>query len=337
MNDSVDRVVSNWLDESDAEAVFDDFSTESCEKIASSFLIHGLLTDHVRHDDDVIEGRISRVMDAIDSGQTETRRQSAKSSSRRRLTLLYSAATVAALLLLMFVLIEPQQNAQAAKRALDRLIETASLPIDRTYEVSVVEEYPQNKRPRNLPKDRWKTESKEQIDGGKLFVRGADKYVFARLMRDGERRLTGCDGMQSWAFRENGPVHVSSDLSRFRGGIPGQQQGIPFMNIHLHLSQLNEGYEIELDSDTSRSANGTELSLLSGTRKSRDVRGPKKIEIWFDESNGTVHEMTFIGLPRGGGGPKTVSLKLIDQSDLGEDFFSHESHHEPDHRIRFEE
>ncbi len=97
-------------------------------------------------------------------------------------------------------------------------------------------------------------ESNEQIDGAKLYVRGADKYVFVRLLKDGRQRVSGCDGEQSWAFREDGPIHVSSDLSRFRGGMPGQKQDIPFINIHSHLAQLRTGYDVELMSDQPESS-----------------------------------------------------------------------------------
>lgn len=337
MTDALDQAISDWLESGHVENSNEVFDAKSCDHVASSLIVHGLLTDVGRHGDQADAVRIARLMAAIDSESVETVDLPKQPSANRRLAFLASAASVAALLVLMFVLSGPQQNVQAAMTALDKMIDAASLPVDRTYEVSVVEEYPQNKRPRNLPEERWRQEPKEQIDGAKLYVRGADKYVFTRLLRDGRQRLTGCDSEQSWAFREDGPVHVSSDLSRFRGGMPGQQQDIPFLNIHLHLSQLKTGYEIELTSEHRQSSDGVRLSSLTATRRSRDVRGPKQIEIWFDEGTGTVHEMTLTGLPRGGGGPKTVSLKLTGQSDLGPDFFSHETHHEPDRRIRYEE
>lgn len=337
MSDAVDKAVSDWLDSGQVEPSIDELTADSCEHIASSLLIHGLLTDLGRHEDGVNTGRMSKVMAAIDSEKEESATLVAASSPNRRFAFLASAATVAAVLVLMFILSGPQQNVQAAMTALDKMIDAASLPVDRTYEVSVVEEYPQDKRPRNLPEERWRQEPKEQIDGATLHVRGPDNYVFVRSLPDGRLRLTGCNGKQSWAFREDGLVHVSDDLSRFRGGIPGQQQDMPFLNIHLHLTQLKTGYEIELESEPRQHPDGTWLFLLSGTRKSRDVRGPKQIEIWFNEHNGVVHEMVLTGLPRGGGGPKTVSLNLVDQSDLGPEFFNHESHHEPDRRIRYEE
>ncbi len=57
----------------------------------------------------------------------------------------------------------------------------------------------------------------------------------------------------------HGPVHVSTDLNRFRGGLPGQQQDIPFINIHDHLSQLRSGYEVELSKDQETASDGAVL------------------------------------------------------------------------------
>jgi hypothetical protein len=217
------------------------------------------------------------------------------------------------------------------------VIEAATKPFDRTYRVRVVEEYPPNKRPRNLSQEAWDREAKEQIDGATLFVRGANQYVLNVRLRPGLKRTTGCDGEVSWAFREDGPVHVSTDLNRFRGGVPGQQQDIPFMNIHLHLSQLQSGYNVDLSEKQDTAADGAVLSQLVGVRQSRDIRGPKQIDIWFDAEDGTVHKMLLSGLPRGRGGPKSVMLELEDQSDLAPNFFSHDAHHEPGKRIRYED
>ena len=170
-----------------------------------------------------------------------------------------------------------------------------------------------------------------------MYVRGANQYVLTVLLPTGLKRTSGCDGQQSWAFREDGPVQVSADLSRFRGGLPGQQQDIPFINIHSHLTQLRDGYDVQLSDQGDHASDGSVVSQLIGVRKSRDVRGPKQIQIWFDSRSGTVHKMLLDGLPRGRGGPKSLALELIDESELAPRFFSHKSHHEPGRRVRDED
>ncbi|EMI22341.1 hypothetical protein RMSM_00731 [Rhodopirellula maiorica SM1] len=252
---------------------------------------------------------------------------------RRRFAILTSALTMAAAVMVMIAVFGPHQSVSAAMASLEKVVEAAAKPLDRTYAVSVVEEYSRDKRPRKLSQEAWGREAEEQIDGATLYVRGANQYVMTVMLNTGEKRTSSYDGQQSWAMRENGPVHTSTDLNRFRGGLPGGQQDIPFLNIHAHLSQLRTGYQIELGDERADAIDGTALSQLIGVRKSRDVRGPKRVEIWFDSDNGTVYRMLLDGLPRGGGGPKSVMLELIDQSDLASQFFSHESHHESGRRV----
>lgn len=343
MTKPFDKALSNWLDGSEPDSTdgADPLTEQSCQQAAESLLIHGLLSDLGCRDEARDADRIRSVMRAIETEPltrpVSTRSPALYRKTGRRIVVLTSAMTVAAAVLVMFVVFGPQQNVSAAMASLEKVLDAAMQPFDRTYEIRVVEEYPRDKRPRNLPKEVWQREVKEQIDGAKLYVRGADRYVFVRKLKDGRQRISGCDGEQSWAFREDGPVHVSSDLNRFRGGLPGQQQDIPFINMHLHLTQLQTGYDVELMPEYKKAADGTVLSELVGARKSRDVRGPKQIKIWFDADNGTVHQMLLDGLPRGRGGPKCISLELVEQADLGPSFFSHQSHHEPGRRVRDEE
>lgn len=340
------RRLSDWLDDTDPESVVFGavLGEESHNDVAESLLIHGLLTDLGRRDERRESARIQALMRAINNpSQTKIALANtggtADTAVSRRPRLLVKFATglaIAVAVIFMVSLVVPHQSAAAAMASLEKVLEAIAQPFDRTYEMHVVEEYPRDKRPRNLAQENWERKSEEQIDGARLYVRGADTFVFARKLTTGGQRVSGCDGLQSWAFREDGPVHVSSDPSRFRGGIPGEQQDMPFINMHSQLEQLRSGYDVELDQHEESAFDGTVLSRLVGTRKSQDVRGPKRVEIWFNAQNGTIHRLVLDGLPRGGG-PKSVKLDLVSQSDLGQNFFSHESHHEPDRRVRYEE
>lgn len=342
MNENVNDLLSDWLDDEEPKSTSteDEVIEGSAEEVADSLLVHGLLADQGRRDDEQEAQRLRSVMARIDSeddAESVTLAEAGRTSGRRRFAILTSTLTIAAAVIVMFVVLGPQQNVSAAMASLEKVIEAAAKPFDRTYRVSVIEEYPRGKKPRNLSQEAWEREAEEQIDGATLFVRGANQFVLTVMLRSGVMRTSGCDGEVSWAFRENGPVHVSADLSRFRGGVPGGQQDLPFMNMHAHLSQLLSGYEVELTDEADAATDGTVLSQLVGVRQSRDVRGPKQIEIWFDADSGTVYTMVLDGLPRGRGGPKSVMLELEDQSDLAPDFFSHDAHHEPGKRIRYEE
>jgi hypothetical protein len=166
-----------------------------------------------------------------------------------------------------------------------------------------------------------------------LYIGGTDRHVFVRTLNDGREIKSGCDGSESWAFRDDGPVHISDDLARFRGKIPGQQQSIAFTDLYSQLTLLRDGYDIELGEDTNRE---NQIRRLVGHRKSRDVRGPKSIELHFDRNDGTIHRMILDGLPRGRGGPKSVELVLVSQEPAEEGFYSHDSHHDDDRKIKRE-
>lgn len=342
MNEHIDDLLSEWLDDADENPASesDVFSSEASEAVAESLLIHGLLADIGSRDDDSEAERIHAVMQQIDAGSAADSVHVAPKSvphNRGWFAIVTSALTIAAAVMVMFVAFGPHQSVSAAMASLEKVVEAAAKPFDRTYKVRVVEEYPRDKRPRNLSQDAWDRKAPEQIDGATIHVRGADEYVMTVLLKTGVTRTSGCDGHVSWAFRKNGPVHVSTDLNRFRGGMPGNQQDMPFLNIHASLAQLKIGFDVELADEQETGTDGTLLSQLTCVRKSNDVRGPKQVDVWFDAEDGTVHKMLLDGLPRGRGGPKSVMLELVDQSVFAPDFFSHNAHHDPGKRIRYED
>ncbi|QEG25021.1 hypothetical protein [Mariniblastus fucicola] len=338
-NNRVNDLLSAWHDGPANATEFGDkrLLDEASQSVADSLLVHGLLMDAGRREADRAEDRVGSVMSHIDSGFASEASHpilaNTRQPRRRQFAILTWSVAIATVVMLMFVFSSPDQSVSSAMESLEKIVEAASKKIDRTYSVRLVEEYARGQRPGNLPADLRSRKAKDQIDGATLYVRGANQYVMTTMLDSGEKRTIGCDGSQSWAMRENGPVHVSSDIERFRGGLPGGQQDIPFLNLQNHLSQLQTGYEIEMGKQQETVA-GVVLSQLIGARKSRDVRGPKQIEIWFDSSTGTVHQMLLDGLPRGRGGPKSVMLELTDLSRLPDGFFSHTSHHEPGRRIK---
>jgi hypothetical protein len=321
--------LSEWLDGVEASSQTDSvesLSSEECRQLADELVVHGLLCDAARRERMHDETRLQGVLAAVDHSESPV---ASKSRTRSRLAVVSGLAAMAACVLIALAVMRPTTATAAV--ALERIIESVSQAIDRAYRINVLEEYSERRRPQNLPEERWQTESKEELDGAMLYVGGPHRYVFVRQLKDGRTRVSGCNGIESWAFREDGPVHISHDLARFRGGLPGQQQSIGFTDIRAQLASLREGYEIEL-----HQGEGSEFDRLIAERKSRDVRGPKHVEIEFDSTSGTIYHMLLDGLPRGGGGPKSVSLELVSRTDLGTKFFSHEAHHNTGRQVKVE-
>jgi hypothetical protein len=335
--------LAHWLDGDLSDDIPDenmsreDFANNSAE----TMFVHALLTDVTHRDLEREEHAIRQVMDNVSQPMNEVgskRERVHGSLPNRRFYLATSAVVIAASLFLMIFFDTKEQRAIGAVASLQKVLEASHSLTDRTYHIHVLEEYGHDRKPLNLSQEAWEFEPKENIDGATLFVRGLNQFVLVIPLKSGkETRTLGCDGAVSWSFRDSGPVRISSDLRRFRGKLPGQQQDLPFVNLYDHVSQLERGYSISLEDAGNVSGNNHSLARLVGVRQSRDIQGPKRIEIVFDAVVGTIHSMILDGLPRGRGGPKCVKFDLKDESSLGEAFFSHTAHHGLEKEIQIED
>jgi hypothetical protein len=199
---------------------------------------------------------------------------------------------------------------------LDRLIAAADTG-DRVYWISSLDPNPLPIEPRQAP-----------IHAAALYVRAPDRYVLVRRFPDGREYPTGFDGERNWAAPPDGAVRLSRDPLRFRWPLPGHQHGIPFADLRSDLVQLRDAYAV-----TPLGANATGRRGLLAVKKSREYRGPNRVELWYDRGTGVIHRMQFEGLPKARGGPDSVSVELVEQRDLGPDFFNHESHHAPNRKL----
>ena len=169
-------------------------------------------------------------------------------------------------------------------------------------------------------------------EGGALHLRGERQFVLVRPIVEGGRRITGSDGTVNWDIVGDGPVKVTSDLTRFRGGLPGEQQDATFLDLAGNLSGLKSGYDLELSDVPGEPSQ----AHLHAERKSRDVRGPREMGITFRRDSGVIVALELRGLPRARGGPEAVRLTLTGESTLTADYFNHTPHHELGRRIQDE-
>ena len=124
---------------------------ESREMVAESLLVHGFLSDVGCRDDEREAERIRALMQRID---TESPMPESSASvadvgkifgtvvARKLMASSAAALTLAAAVMVMFVVLYPGQNVSAAMASLEKVVEAAAKPFDRTYSVRVVEEYP---------------------------------------------------------------------------------------------------------------------------------------------------------------------------------------------------
>lgn len=246
----------------------------------------------------------------------------------RRLASLLATAAVAVMAVLLVLQVASSRRTLAAQAELTRLIEVSRRATDRSYRIISLNK-PQ---PPGRPPGRDPARVRPPIDGAILHVRGGTHYVLVRRFQNGEAFLTGSDGRESWAIPPAGPVLVSPDPTHFRGAAPGEKQNVPFQ-IPEALSRLRDAYDVEIEyGDSGRGV----FSRLVARRRSSTERGPLRVELWFDSGSDVIDRMRFEGLPAAQGAPLSLELQLIEQRDLGPDFFDHRSHHAPDRELKEE-
>lgn len=205
----------------------------------------------------------------------------------------------------------------SATSEIERIANSASSLLDRTYKIKALDNTPE------ILNDR-----QPGIDGGILHVQPPDKYVLIRKFPDKRPFITGSDGSNSWSIPPEGAIRISTNELRFIGPVPGNQHGIPFVDLRSDLAQLKTAYELDFLPNDKNGLRG-----IKANKKSAEHRGPKRVELWYEPKTGVLQKMIFSGMPQGRGGPSNVSAELIDNSKLPEGFFKHNFHHLPDRQI----
>jgi hypothetical protein len=233
------------------------------------------------------------------------------------------AAAVAATLAMLTLVRDPA--ATAAVVALDRIVAAIEASGDREYRVVVDPGSTDPSAPPVLPGGG----RKPPIAGASLFVRGPDQFVLVRRFGDGSEFLTGSDGRLGWAVPPRGHVHLSRDTRRFRRGVPGEHEDLPFLDLRSGCESLRRGYDLSV----ATAAAGSQV--LRAVRRGDRRRGPEAVSIWFDAA-GVATRIEIGGLAAQDGLPRAVALELVSQRPLGGDFFGHAAHHGPDRPIDWE-
>lgn len=241
-------------------------------------------------------------------------------------------ATAAALLLgvgLIGVFLLRGTPASASAGELDRIAASAAASVTRTYAVRAVEgdPRPRAQEPRRPEGGQHDPRPKAPIDDAVLHVGARDCYVLERMADDGAAVVSGSDGRGAWSVAPRGPVRTSGNPARFRGALPGQRHGLPFVNPVDGLDELRRSYDVTLERDAS--VGGRPARRLTAVRRADVSGGPKRVEICYDGSTGTILRMTLDRLPQAAGGPRSVVLELVSERPLDPAFFTAAAHHAP--------
>ncbi|MEI8369046.1 MAG: hypothetical protein WCJ31_11495 [Planctomycetia bacterium] len=323
-NAEIDRLIERYLDgtlDDDDEARLGRLVAESAgvaRRLVGAVLVHDRLIDLLR-------GEPGKERSSV-----EAARGAALSRSRfQRLALPLGLAAVLAVGSLLLLRPAPA-NASAAHERLERLVRATALATDRQYAIRVVDHGPGGV-PDPVPADVGGR--KPGVDGATLFVRGADKFVFVRTFADGTVFINGCDGEIGWSVPPTGHVHLSEDRRRFRRGIPGERDDLPFLSLAEGLAGLRRGYALTLVD----APGGDGRVRLEAVRTDSRHRGPARATIDFPAGDDAAAERIELGgLAPDGSGPDGVVLELVERAPLPADFFDHAHHHDASRPVDWE-
>lgn len=325
-------LISRYLDGLLSEDEFKELTAWIAEKpehatqFAQASLLHDRLRNHFR-------ARMELVSEKSQAQRVAAQRDSMRILSRwKGVAFLVSSAAV---ILVVFLIFHggSGESARAAEMELKRLIHVTERISDCTYLITALDEGKVEDRPKKggLPQP--------PINGAILYRRGPGQYVLVRKFPDGSEFITGSDGKTSWSCPpvqegKKGPaVRVSNDPLRFRGPVPGQQHNIPFLDIRNSLDQLREAYTLTFLPSRPGPDGNTQWNGIRADRREDVAGGPKHVEIWYVPETGVIQKMRFDGMPRAKGGPRSLLVELMDQRDLGPNFFDHTAHHGPERRV----
>lgn len=255
----------------------------------------------------------------------------------RQVAAIVSAAAAAAVLAAVLWRGLGETPVSAAAVELNRLIAANSDPVDRTYQIVVDDASATSAAPRPDQAEHGRP-PKPPLDGAILYVRRGDQFVLIRKTRDGLPFVTGSNGKTSWAVSPDGPVRVSSDLTRFNRDVPGHEHAMSLIHIDELLERLRTAYDVQLapvERSASNPAPGQAQTRLLIAVKKRGYRGPRRVEITYATPSGRIRRLRFIDMPYG---PDrlNLSLTLLDERARDAMFFDHESHHAPGREVAFE-
>lgn len=254
---------------------------------------------------------------------------SAQGVSRR----LGPIVAIAGTLLLIFIFWRGDTAAVAAHAELEKVIAANQLNEDRTYVLEVESNEIGGARQRRKPSNEQRP-PKPPLNGARLYVRGNHKFVLQRFLNNGETFLTGCDGVSSWSVPQKGAVRVSSDPQEFNRDVPGHEYSMSLCQLDEALKQLSVAYDVfvlpnEEGGDTTEQLEDTRLLVAT---KRNGYRGPRRVEITYQQKSRLIEQIRFIDMPYGED-RMTVRMSLVELTSLANNFFEHSAHHAADRKV----
>lgn len=337
MNDRTQEILHRYLDDQLSDVEFDEFQDILKEKpeFLSEFVKAAMLHDRLRGHFVAKSSLDQEESTRRDESNVQPKFVSSWHRNRSWINALIGGG-IAVIAMISFTFWRgDDRKALGVQAELVRVIEASASQAIRAYRIDVERNEIGAARRHRDPNDNRPL--KPPMDGAVLYVRGNDEFVLKRKTVDGKDFVLGCDGVQSWAVRPDGPVRASADLSRFNRDVPGHEFSMPLINIGEALTQLKEAFELNLmpnEYDENSSSDRQVRRLLVAVKK-RGFPGPRRVEIEYFAESGELAQLRFVEMPYG---PDRLTLRmtLIEAPSLPSNIFSHSAYHDTSRRVEIE-
>ncbi len=340
-NNVVEELTGRWFDadpqESESleslEDICKSFNTKQVRRVDELQLVHSLLLQLADRDEEAKERRIENLMQQIDTTNQMTKKF-------YRITRPFVRYGIAAILIISFTILFTQLPPNTATAAIDQMIAAIDHAGDRTYSIRIEGNRRENHPPRpDEPPAEKRREPGERagLDGATLYLRGNNKFVLYWQTPSGKTVINGSDGQTNWHIRPDKPVLVSNNPEAFRIPMPPELAALLSLDLKATLQQIRNHYEVKyLEDITDDHRQDSSVTYLDARKSDRDFPGPKNIEIWAEAETGLLLRIEFADIYlQGDPNPQRLIIDLVDQSQLPENWFSHQTHHSPDVEIDY--
>ncbi len=273
------------------------------------------------------ESRIESVMRRIDREQPRpatvpTSRTGQRSPRRWKRWM--SWAVAASVLLALIVAVQTTGSTGVAMAAVQRSIAAAQELVSRHYRVTVTL--------------RRSAENTTAIDSD-LYVQGSDRFALRHpALLPGSSFWLGTDGSEAWFVPAIGPVRMGDETGLGRWLSQRESISTPYLHIETVLARMQRGYRLQNLADESiEVSDGKSVvckHVVGTLRWKRVEKAPDKIELWSDPHNGVAVRLDATwNEPAGTLGHEKISLVLVDEPVLANDWFAATGHSSPNRRI----
>ena len=173
---------------------------------------------------------------------------------------------------------------------------------------------------------------------GSVYLRGETHFCMRFDTRRFGEAWFGSNGQEGWVVPglEAFPVMVTRDLAQLYERLEAFNIQGPFLQITTTIETLREHYDIELETPSHAQPGAPPLFVrVRGTRRADHPFLADRIEFLAHPQRGTIQQLTVEWTdPASRSRIRRLTLDLVSEKPLADDWYEHQAHHGPDRPVR---